>query len=153
MLDQIKKEVELLASSEDFKNFKKEHEEAYLCSCFLLGKNWQIDFFSPTTKQIASFSNKKIVNLESKTLSGATPDLKELKLTEVKIPLEEALNLIKKQHPEEKVNESIIILQTNETSPIWNITQLTASFKMLHSKINAKTKEIIEEKISPMFNF
>ncbi len=153
MLDQLKRELKNLNKSEDYKTFKKENKESHLCSCSLIDNEWQLDFFSKTTKLITSFKANKLAYKEEKQFSKEQKDLEPLDITEIKTTPEEIIELIKDKHPEEQEEKTIIILQTINSKPTWNITLLTKSFNVLNSKINAINKEVIEDKIQPILSF
>jgi len=79
-----------------------------------------------------------------------------LNLDQIKMNLEEATKIIDKIKQEkieiEDINKKIIILQTIKV-PLWNISYITSAFNILNVKINAITKEIIEQNLTPVFNF
>ena len=46
MLDEIKNKLKEIKNSDEFKEWKKEHKNAYLSSIFLK-ECWQFDFYDP----------------------------------------------------------------------------------------------------------
>ena len=102
---------EKLFSSEEFKKFKKENKDAYLCSGFFSidrqGKDNQqhLDFYTSSNKKMFSFQIEKsfeIVPLEN--YDGRTPE----KLAEnINLDFDEIENIIINKMKEENINKQI----------------------------------------------
>jgi hypothetical protein len=54
MLDLLKKNLEEIRESCEFREWKTKHNKAFFCSAFL-DKNWKIDFYDPDTDKITTF--------------------------------------------------------------------------------------------------
>jgi len=155
----IKDSIKKLQSSNEFKKYKKDF---YLSSCFLIydqieNAKWQLDFYNKNTKEIICFtiSDKIEVKTPQEIFQKEKKDLEELKLDLIKTGFKKTLEIIEKLRKEKYSHETptktIVILQN--TKPVWNITYLTASFKILNVKIDATNGEIIEEKLESVMEF
>ncbi len=158
--------LNILEKSEVFKDWKKSHKDAYLCSIFLIGKienigNEPLQFDYYFKDKITSFviepfekslgKNVKIGNEES--IFKKEGEIDKLEINKIKISFDQALEIVNKfgkdKYPNEMFNKAIIILQ----KIMWNITFLTQSFNVFNVKIDTNNGNIIEEKLIPIFNF
>jgi hypothetical protein len=146
MLNEYKK----LMSSDVFKKWKSKHNDSFLCSYIIINENTQFDFYNKNDT-ITSFKMNKIITINENQKIFKKDILKELKLEEIKLTKEQALDVIKNKYPKETFNRSIIILQ-NTKKPLWNITLITSSLKLLNIKIDMKCN-IISEEFEPLTKF
>ncbi|MBS3108266.1 hypothetical protein J4409_00170 [Candidatus Woesearchaeota archaeon] len=163
MVDQIKREVANLKNLEEFKEYKNKYPNSYLCAGFMImesndGSKWQLDYYCPDNDHITTFCLKDKVEVkESKAVHRDKKKIRELNLENVDIGLNEALEITSslrdKNYPGEKANKIIVILQNIEKKEIWNVTYLTASFKVLNTNIDAQTGGIMKEKLENVLNF
>jgi len=157
MLSKIKDSFEEIKNSEEFKSWEEKHLSSYLTSIFFIDE-FQFDFYNPETDNITSFKkeNNEIKVIEEKIFRKEKSELKELKLNEIKISFDQAINLIEKligeKYKGEEKQKVIVILQVLK-APTWNITYLTKRFNILNVKINAISGEILEEKIQSAVSF
>ena len=124
------------------KEYKIE-KDAYLTSALYIN-NWQINFFSPSTKIPIAFAvNSKIKKEE---LQKEENNLPKLDKDKIKVDIKEALikfnELIKEYN--ESTTQKIIILGSENNEPIWTISSSTSSFKIINIKISASTGKIKE---------
>ncbi len=147
-----------IKSSKEFKDYQKEHPNAYLCSIFITDSQ-QFSFYSKKTKLVTSFKidNKvTIIGKDQKIFQKEKKDLEELKLDEIKINLDKAKQISndfqKEKYPNETTNKEIIILQIIN-KPIWNITKITSTFNIINIKLSAVTGKIISHTITPALSF
>lgn len=153
-MEELKKLVESVENSSEFKKFK---EEIYLCSLFsIMDKsegNWQIDYYNEKKDKIVSFvvENGNVKSEESKIFKDKDEKVAKLDLNEVKINLKEAIKLVNEIHKgkyqNETVNKKIVILQVIN-KPIWNITYVTAGFNVVNFKLNAVSGDLVSDNIS-----
>ena len=153
-MEELKKIVENVETSEEFKKFK---DEIYLCSLFtIMDKNegtWQIDYYNSKKDKMVSFvvENGKVKSEESKIFKEKDAKVAKLELNEVKINLKEAIKLAneihKKKYLNETVNKKIVILQFIN-APVWNITYVTAGFNIVNFKLNAVSGVLVSDNIS-----
>ena len=157
MLELLKK----VESSNEFKDYKKDHQNAYLCSIFLTETQLQFSFYSKKTKLVTSFKLEgdkvTLVGKDEKIFQKEKKDLQELNLNEIKVDLNKAKeltnNFIKEKYPHETPNKEIIILQVINNKIVWNITKITSTFNIINIKLDASSGNIIEDKIESALNF
>ena len=158
MLIKLKSLLRDIKISSEFKEFKEKHPKSYLSSCFNSSDNWQADFYCPEDDNLTSFTVKdRKVNAEtSEIFRKEKREIKELKIEELEIGINEAKkivsSLIGKKYNNEEVNKEIIILQNLE-EPLWNITYITKTLNIIHVKINAISGVILEEKRESALSF
>jgi len=155
MLDLLKKNLEEIRESCEFREWKTKHNKAFFCSAFL-DKNWKIDFYDPDTDKITTFFLDNRVLLDEGEVFKSGKDIKELDLDKVKVDLKKALAIITKildeKYREQSETRKIIILQNIER-PIWNITYIMSSLNILNVKIDARTGEILNEEFGQLLKF
>lgn len=151
-----------LENSSEYKKWKKDNKDSYLCSCFYLdqdGGNWQFDFYLPKKDKIKTFivEDSEIKSLkDSEIFRKEKKELRKLDLNKVKIDFENAIDIIdnlkKNKYKTENVLKRIIILQNIEKQ-MWNITYLTSSFNILNVKIDAFSGKILSENFESVMRF
>lgn len=149
--------------SDEFKEWKSENKNSYLCSFFLIIDEkelmpWQLAFYSPSTDTITSFiaSNPvKILEKNSKIFKMDRSKINELHLNKVNIDLKEAFLILERlkmeKYPNELPTKKIVILQKTKHL-VWNITYINSSLNILNVKVDAISGEIIEDKISSIMS-
>ena len=125
-------------------------KNAYLVSCFLMNKEWRIDYYSPKEHKIITFfkQNGKIQSQKDEIFQKEQKPLEELKLEKVKIHYLEAFDKISVN-----ADSFITILQVIDHVTVWNITVLTQEFKVYNLKINAENGETMSEEEEDIMNF
>lgn len=164
IFNQVLRRVE---GSDEFKNFKKENEDAYLCSGFFVidfGSNnetKQLDYYIPSKNKIASFlvdvGIKFIVDdifeERKKTLNEINPD--------IKIGIQEAINIAKetinmenkKGKKKDKINKIIAILQKLDKEQIWNIIGMLGTMEMMLMHIDSQTGKVLKNEKAALTDF
>jgi len=157
-MEELKKLVKDLEVSKEFKSFKKENSDAYLSSCVVTVKGktsneWQINYYLPEKNKITTFVMKnplEIIN-EQDIFQKEKKEVKELEFKDIKINMKKALELLenfrKKKYKAEFPGEVIVVLQVLERCPIWNLTMLTATLKVLNVKLSAVDGEVLSDTI------
>lgn len=168
--NQILRRIE---GSDEFKNFKKEHEDSYLCSAFFVfdlesqSETKQLDYYIPSKEKIASFlvdmdikfSVDDIFQKESRTLKKISP--------EFNIGFGEAIDISKERLEIEnvreeketgvkgnwKINKVIAILQKLDKNQIWNFTCMIGGTNMMLIHIDVESGEVIKNERVNMMNF
>lgn len=146
--------LEKLQDSEEFKEFKEEHPEAYLASGFFVadykGNNnqEQLDYFLPD-KRIASF--KFVDNGEEEKIQlqiseqKAKKEMQELE-KEPGTNLEELKDVVKEKLDEENIDEKlkeiIAVVYMLDGELIWNLQCLLPGMKFFNIQIRDKDKSI-----------
>ncbi len=136
-----------LTSSKIFKDWKSENKESFLCNFIIIENKPQFDFYNKDNT-ITSFriNNKIEIDKNQKVLKKNR--INPLKLEKIKLSKEKVMEIIKERYPKEIFNKKIIILQ-NPKQPIWNITLITSSLKLLNIKIDMNEK-IVSETFEPL---
>ncbi len=157
-MEELKKLVKDLESAKEFKSFKKENPESYLASCVVTVKGktsneWQINYYLPEKSKMTTFVMKEplqVIN-EQDIFQKEKKEVKELEFKDVKVNMKKALELLesfmKKKYKVEFPGETIVVLQVLEEGPVWNLTILTATLKVLNIKINAIDGEVLSDSI------
>lgn len=150
MISELKEFLKELEKSKEFKDFKEKNRLAYNTSASLIDNNLQLDFYDPNKDKITSFTkiDNEIHKQTSEVFRKEKTEIKELKIDQIKIDLEDAEKTIAQKHPD-KPTKKIIVLQQREF-PIWNITYITTKLELLNIKINAITGKIVKETIEPI---
>ena len=155
--------LEAIEKSKEFKEFKKEHEDDYLCAGFFVldfeqGINQQQLDYSLKDGTIFTFSlsENEIVVKEAETIEGKKQKLPELN-KEVKIDLENLKEIAEKRKEKEgienRITKIIAILQKHEDKQIWNLTCMMEGFGILQVHINSETGEILKFEKRNLFDF
>lgn len=163
MVEKLKKAIKGLQKNKEFKEFKKKNPKAYLASYVVIidGKkvgDWQIDFYQPGKHKMTTFILKEVIELkgEDDIFQKEKAEVKELKLNEVKINLNDMLKLVeefrKEKYPGEFPDKIVAVLQNLNEKVVWNVTCLTATLKILNIKLDAKNGKVLEEKIENVFS-
>ena len=147
--------------SKEFKDYLKDHPNAYLCSIFLTEQQTQLSFYSKKTKLVTSFKvdidKITLVGKDEKVLQKEKKDLEELHLEDLTIDLDKARGLVsdllKEKYPNETPTKEITILQVIEGKTVWNITKITSTFNIINMKLDAFSGELLEEKMESALNF
>ena len=150
-----------LERSEEYKLWKNDNKNSYLCSCFYLDDegNWQFDYYLPKKDKIKTFivEDNMIRELkDSKIFKRNNDVLKKLDLNRVKITFENAVNIVDNLRDNNYKNENIIkriIILQNIEKEIWNITYLTSSFNILNIRVDASSGKILSEKLENIMRF
>ncbi|MBD3209616.1 PepSY domain-containing protein [Candidatus Woesearchaeota archaeon] len=145
--------IAFVEHSKKCKDFKKAHEHYYLVHCFCTIENkqqspWQIGYYSRETERIVSFTAGKEVlqgeEDETFTKQGHVPALDAGK---IKVSLEDALakaeDFRQRSYNAESVTKTIIILQTIDDVPVWNVTLVTHAFSLLNVRVHAGSGKVI----------
>ncbi|MBS3143457.1 hypothetical protein J4446_01085 [Candidatus Woesearchaeota archaeon] len=133
-----------LINSKKFKEWKQKHKESFLCS-YIFIELPQFDFYNKGDTITSFIMGDDIEMMEDEKFLKSKEKLKELKLDDIKVNQEKALDFIKEK---KEYHKRIIILQKTK-EPFWNITLISAS-KLLNIKINAVNEKILSKTIEPI---
>jgi len=127
-----------------------EVKDSYLVSCFLMNKEWRIDYYSVKEHKMITFfkQNGKLHSQKDDIFQKEQKALEELKLEKVKVHYLEALDKVSVD-----ADTFITILQVIDHVTVWNITVLTPEFKIYNLKVNAENGETISEEEENIMNF
>src|SRR3989344_4480444 len=129
---------------EKLKEWKQKHKESFLCS-YIFIELPQFDFYNKGDTITSFIMGDDIEMMEDEKFLKSKEKLKELKLDDIKVNQEKALDFIKEK---KEYHKRIIILQKTK-EPFWNITLISAS-KLLNIKINAVNEKILSKTIEPI---
>jgi len=156
-LNEAIKEIE---SSKEFKNWVKNEDKPFLSNIFTIIEDisqviiWQLDYYSPKKRTLTSFTKEKdkIIIKKDQEIFSIGDKIKELDLSNLKITVEESIKKVKENNPDEKATKIIALLQ-NKGPLAWNITFITSGFKVLNSRVNAETGEILSNEMKSILDF
>jgi hypothetical protein len=128
----------------------KAKEGEYLVSCFYNDGSWNIDYYNKDTKKMTSYTevNGEIKSKIDEVFRKETNNIESLDITKVKVGRLEALDLSGIQG-----NKIMIILQVIKGKILWNITGVTSTLEVHNVRIDAVTKEKVQEKKESIFSF
>jgi uncharacterized membrane protein YkoI len=93
-------------------------------------------------------NNEKLEVQKDEIFQKEKHEIEILELNKVKIHYKEAL-----EHVTKSADRAIIILQTINSKPVWNITLLTTEFKVYNLKVDASSGEKLEESEESIMSF
>jgi hypothetical protein len=143
-----------LEKSSEFKKFKKQNPKAYFCAAFFVfdyeekSEKKQLDYCI-SEDNIETFIISDTVTRQ-KAQMAKKEQLKEIKKDEIKVDLDDVIEIVKKESEKQKFKASklIIILQRlKDDRLIWNITAF-AGFNLLRIHIAMDKKLLLNEKKS-----
>ena len=145
-------------SSEEFREWKKENPDAHLTSAFSMfsegeERNWLISYYNSKKDTITTFFGESSKEEEAFKKEG---DIPELRLEEVKIAEEDALKEARKILSEkygEKLQKVVMVLQKIGGESLWNMTFITASFKVVNVRVSASTGKVISHNAASLSDF
>jgi len=146
----IKKEIEKLESSDNFRRWQKT-KDAYLVHIFASDdvQALHIGYYCKKDDLISTFvlEDNSIKQLpDSEALKEKKSIIRELDLSKVKISFDKAREIAEKEvaekYPREVVFKRIFILQHLDTQ-VWNITAIAKSFNTINLKIDALTGKVL----------
>ncbi len=150
------KEVECIEQSKLFQQWKKQHPDSYLVHFFCMNNQMQTGYYEKKTDAITTFFlGKEIINKVDTEIFREHKVIPPLNLKEVHISLQKAKEIVKqllKKYPD-PVTKEIIVLQNLKKEPVYNMTFITATFKMLNVKISAKNGEILKEEMQSLMQW
>ena len=164
MHNNLQTTLQHVQNSPTFKAWLADHPSAYLSSFFKIieGQDvdwWQLDFYYPKGDTITSFvvdDKVKLATKDSAVFKKPEDAVQALDLTSVSIDIKKALHvaqeLQKEKYNTEKPSKTIVLLQTI-TRTMWNISFLTNNFKLVNIRVDAKTGDVLEDSIVPLFDW
>lgn len=154
---QIQPYVDKLNDSKEFKDFSKQHKDAFVMAGFFVldfenGKHiHQIDYYVPSKKKVAAFTLDKKIQLQMLDLVHAkTPEKLELK---TKVDLETLKGILQDEMHNRNITEDIkkiiAVIQNVEGKKIWNVTCMLSGMELLRAHLEDSTESILKmERVS-----
>jgi len=138
-----------------YQAWKKEHPEAFLSHFFSALSNfqpqdsWEIGFYDPSVDKITVFRalvNAFEIKPADDVFKKEKAEVEELKMDNVKLSFEQAVEVAKEQmpslFPHEQLGDGFVILQMFKGKTLWNFTCISKSLKFLNIKIDAATGKV-----------
>ena len=121
--------------------------------------DWQVGFYSKEKDVVKAISvgdeSGEIVSKESEALKKKEHIIKELKLEEVKIDIDEVIKKVvqclRNNYMREIPIKAFVVLQVLDEYPIWNFTFITSAFKTLNIKVDAVDGEIVHHGVIQIY--
>jgi len=139
----FKESLKKLQNSKEFKDYMKKNPDAYIANTIYLD-TIEFNLFSPKTKIVTVFSVEN--NITSKELDKENRIFPRLDLKKIKLDVDEIMKIFENERSKickDEATKTIIILQQDK-EPVWNLSQLTSSIKILQILISAETGKVIE---------
>lgn len=153
--DKLKDDFGKLGKSGELKGYLKSHAGAYFVSAFLVSSYddlettpWVFEFYWPGNGKVATFSfdsGWKVTPDDSVVQKG---NIEKLDLGKVKF--DDGVGKVKGKL-DEPVLKMIVILDSQDDGPVWNITVFTRSFKVINFKVDAVTGKVSSSKVGKLF--
>jgi len=154
--------IEFVEDSKVFKSFFFDNKDFHLVHGFLMIENgkrtpWQVGYYSKKADRIVVFTAEDEVSKspeeEAFKKDGLVP---ALDASNVKTSNEDVLSTAEKvraeKHPHELVTKTIVILQSLDGVPTWNITLVTQAFSLVNIRIDASSGDLITQSASSIMN-
>ena len=154
-LKQVQKEIE---ASLLFQNWKKEYH-GYIVHFFCMDeKEVQVGYYDEKTDSIVTFVKaEEITKTEDKEIFRQEKKIAPLDMHNVKISMKDAEQkaeaIQKQKYPGDMVSKKIMVLQTINNIPTYNMTLITMTFKMINIRVDATTGNVLEERMQPIMDF
>ena len=144
-----------------FKEWHEKNKEYFLAHAFVMldeaNKNcMQVGFYNPEKERIVSFFvTDTVQKTDEQEVLKAEGTIQPLKPEEVKLTVEEAIQIAEKCFKEykEQAIKHFFIIQNTEGHTMFNITYFTQSLKTANIKIDASTGKIIKHSIQALAQF
>ncbi len=157
MVDMVN-QVKRLESTQLFKDWKADNPQHYLSYIFYMTDDFpQVGYYDPDTDKITTFiMGSEIETSPEQAVFKKEGQVKPLKIDEVQIPLIKALEkaraLQEEEYKAEEITKEIIVLQNIEQGLVYNVTLVTASFKLINIKLCANSGTVLEHNVSSVMD-
>ncbi len=152
------KEIKDLEQTTEFKEWKDANNAYYLTHVFFMtAAPVEIGYYNPESDQIVTFEKKETIHRsDPQEAFKEKRKILPLIVSKIKVSYEEALEIASKhkseKYPKEEINKTIAILQNLQIGQVYNITQVTTTFKTVNMKINTESGELIASEIQSILN-
>lgn len=159
----IKEKQDSLEKASIFKDWKTSHTDVYLVHFLWFGtegvrEEVSIGYYDQKADAITTFQcGKEITKTVDTEIFKEQKTIPQLAIEKIKISCDRARELVenrrKQNYPHDAPTKEIIILQTINSKPIYNISIVTNTFKLITIRINAETGDVEEERMRPLMDF
>lgn len=156
----IKEIIQELESRQEFQEWKKENQSAYLAHLFKIMDEenkdiWQFGYYNPEKDDIAAvmYHNDHIELIPGQEVfKRPGSKVLELELEKVKVSLQQAdemsENIRKEKYSDYKPLKKVMILQNlSEEGNVWNITFFSNGTSTLNIKVSAEDPDKVSDKL------
>ena len=150
----LKELVDKIESTKEFLEWKNNNSSSFLSNIFIQDEETQLSYYVPENDKITTFFFKEnqIRILQDQEVLEPHPSIQPLLIENVKISSEKALE-IAKEKIEEPISKIFLIIQTLEDKPIYNLTFFTQTQKIINTKIDAVSGEVISNSSTKLSDF
>ncbi len=154
--------IEVIGSieqSEGFCEWKKQHGNAAVMSLFTIFESeardeWLASYYDAESGKITTFGfDNGLCFLKGEEPAASPPNL--LDTAKIRVELEEAVRTARdmlERKTGERTAKVIAVVQNIEQGQVWNVSQLTGSFRMHNAKIDAETGKLVSEDYGEIFS-
>jgi hypothetical protein len=147
--------LEKLHETSEFRKFKKENPDSYLCAGFFIidkdkktREQDQVDYYLPKTKKIETFilGKGKVEMKESETIKkDVIPEMldKEV-LTDIESLWQRVDDAMKDNNVSSEIQKLIAIIQNINEKNIWNITCMLSGLSILKMHLSDEDASILK---------
>lgn len=161
-LEELKDDLKRLEQSEELKDYLNSHKGANFVSAFFISDYenldkaaWTLEYYWPKTGRVTTFTYESCwkVSGDDKILQKENKALEKLDVNSVKCRdgLEKATAELRKSYKAESPSKVIVILNSQDNAPFWNITFFTKSFRLINFKIDAVSGDIKSSAVDNLF--
>ncbi|MDP3882115.1 MAG: hypothetical protein Q8Q31_04545 [Nanoarchaeota archaeon] len=144
--------VDKLSNSGEFKNFQKQHGDAFMVAGFFIldlemGKNLhQIDYYIPSKKKIAAFTlDQKVTVQILDLLNSKVPEKLDIK---TKVDLDQIPGILedemKNRNITDEIKKVIAVLQNLEGKKIWNLNCILSGMNILSAHVEDESRSVLK---------
>lgn len=165
--------VESLEKSVEFSTWRRSNPSAYLSSLFAMIQDagqvseWLVSYYEPSDDTFTTFNSVTCRASEKEQAFKKETTLPRLDLSSVSLTAYDALDCAEKVRLEKYAGQSstkvILVLlplsakeiggSAGRAETVWNITYITASFKVLNVKVSAASGKPLSDSISGIMDF
>ena len=152
--------LKAIESSEAYNEWRKSNAEAYLTSMFAMfsgseERKWLVTYYDRAQERMTTFSADG--QRSSEEPFSRDRKIPELKLEDVKVDDEKAIKAangaFRKNYPGEAVQKAVMVLQSLDSKPLWNVTLIATTMKVINIKIAASTGAVLDHSMSSIADF
>ncbi len=150
----IKEAVDKIEASKEFSEWKQQNNSSFLSNVFIQDDERQLSYYNPENDRITTFFFKEnqIKILEDQEILEPHPKIQPLIINNIKITQDKALE-IAKENIKELISKTFIVIQTLEDKTVYNLTFFTQTQKIINTKIDAESGNIVGNSSTKLSDF
>lgn len=153
--------IKELEARKEFTEWKEKHPDEFLAHAFVMMDEpnkgiWQIGYYDKSSNKMSTFvvNGKQIEIILDQDVLKSDAELKPLQLDEVKLSIEEALEIAQKTRVEQYAHELpaklFFIIQHSDGASVFNITFFTSSFKTINVKVSTIDGKVLSHSLQSL---